>query len=387
MRFSKVVKSVLIGVIFLFLPLFICKDYISKNVVLYFIKKNLDCECNLNSINILFSKIIIDNLEISNKDFNLILKHGQLDFEFSKFLTIEVLGLNLEGVNLKVNDLVSVKRILLKKNSKTESKKYFFKPSLKERPLLLDLKDINVYVEGSNNLEVKTGIDFRGIYRKNGLPKIETLSVSECKIKIKDFETNFRIVKEEEYRLEVLVLKLKDKEIKDIEISFDIIDNIFLIKSVKNDLLGEKPVIKGKLTLESYNDICLEMSVRDVSFTNIVNLFNEDECVILKGAFFGEFNVCLNEGKLYQLNGGIYNKSGGGLDIKKDASLGFLRKYLNESSYAALVDNLRNYRYNNAGFEINMDKSKISINLDFRSENMGRRNLMFNLHDIIGVKK
>lgn len=386
MRFSRVIKFILIGLIFLLLSIFICKDYIIKNVVLYCIKKNLDCECNLNSINICFSKIIIENLEISNKDFNLILKHGQLDFEFSKFLTIGVLGLTLEGVNLKVNDLVSVKRILLGKNSKTESK-YFLKPSLEERPLLLDLKDIKVYVEGANNLELKTGINFRGIYSKDGLPKIETLSVPECKIKIKDFETNFRIVKEEEYKLEVFVLKVNDKKINDLEISFDIIDNIFLIKSVKNDLLGVKPVIKGKLTLESYNDICLEMSVKDVSFRNIVNLFNEDEGVIIKGTFLGEFNVCLNKGKLYQLNGGMYNKSGGGLDIKKDASLGFLRKYLNESSYDALVDNLRNYRYNNAGFEINMDKSKISINLDFRSESMGRRNLMFNLYDNIGVKK
>ena len=143
MRFSKTIKFILISLIFLILLSFLCKDYVSKKVVLYLIKKNLNSECSLSDIEISFSKIMIDNLEILNKDFNLSLSRGQLDFEFSEFLTIRLVSVVLEGGDFKVNDLMSVKRLLFKKNSEPVPKKYFFIPVLEKEDVSLNLKDIN----------------------------------------------------------------------------------------------------------------------------------------------------------------------------------------------------------------------------------------------------
>jgi len=92
----------------------------------------------------------------------------------------------------------------------------------------------------------------------------------------------------------------------------------------------------------------------------------------------------LDKGKLSGLEADFHNASGGVINIEKGDSLSFLQRYLDQASYDALVDNFKHYAYNRGSIKVTKQGEIIALNLDFGSDELGRRNISVNLHGILG---
>ena len=215
---------------------------------------------------------------------------------------------------------------------------------------------------------------------------IENLKISSCNLQFKDINASLTLEKSKSglYILDVSSLKLKDKEIKNISIPLSVDADTVSFNSIDTDFLGYSARISGILNYQDYNNACLKVSLKDSSFKNAVNLFSKKEDFVLVGDFDGRFELCLDKGKVSKIDGDFYNVSGGAVNIEKEASLGFLQRYLDKASYDALVDNFKHYAYNKGRIEITKKGGTIALNLDFGSDELGRRNISVNLHDILG---
>ena len=215
---------------------------------------------------------------------------------------------------------------------------------------------------------------------------IEDLKVSNCNFQFKDINANLDLEKSKGgfYILDVSSLKFKDKEIKDISIPLAIDSDSIFFNRIDSNFLGYSARISGILNYSDYNNICLKLSLKDTSFENAINLFSKEEDFVLVGDFNGRLEFCLDKGKISKIEGDLHNTSGGAVNIEKETSLSFLQRYLDKTSYDALVDNFKHYTYNKGRIKVTKKGGTVALNLDFGSDQLGRRNVLVNLHNILG---
>ncbi len=219
--------------------------------------------------------------------------------------------------------------------------------------------------------------------------EIDDLEISGCNLKIGDINASLALEKSEGviYVLDLLSLKFKDKEVKNISIPLVIDADAISFNHIDSDFLGYSARISGILDYRDHDNICLELDLEDSSFKNAVSFFSKKDDFVLVGNFDGGLKLCLDRGKISNIEGAFYNTNGGVVNIKKEASLDFLRRYLDKASYDALVDNFKHYAYNRGSIKIAKQRGAITLSLDFDSDELGRRNISVNLHDILGGRE
>jgi len=215
---------------------------------------------------------------------------------------------------------------------------------------------------------------------------IKDLKISNCDFQFKDINANLALEKSKNglYILGVSSLKFKDKEINNISIPLAIDDGTISFSRIDGGFLGYSARISGILNYRDHDNICLRLSLEETSFRNLINLFSKKEDFVLVGDFDGRLELCLDKGKLSELEGDFQNTSGGTVNIENEASLSFLKRYLDKVSYDALVDNFKHYAYNRGSIKVAKEEGVIALNLDFGSDELGRRNISVNLHDSLG---
>jgi len=219
--------------------------------------------------------------------------------------------------------------------------------------------------------------------------EIDELEISGCNLKFGDINASLALEKSKGviYVLDVLSLKFKDKEVKNISIPLAIDADVISFSRIDSDFLGYPARISGILDYRDHDNICLELNLEDASFKNAVSFFSKKDDFVLVGNFDGGLKLCLGRDKISKIEGAFYNTNGGVVNIKKEASLDFLRRYLNKASYDALVDNFKHYTYNRGSIKIAKQRGVITLSLDFDSDDLGRRNILVNLHDIFGGRE
>jgi len=246
----------------------------------------------------------------------------------------------------------------------------------------------NIVLEGfsltKGDLDLSVGkarVDF-DLFKRS----IEDLEISKCHLKFKNGTIDFALKKSKSilYTLNISSLKFKDKEIKNISIPLAIDADTISFSRIDSDFLGHSAHISGILNYRDRGNICLRLSLEVISFKNVINLFSKEEDFTLVGDFDGRLELCLDKGKVSKIDGDFHNTSGGAINIEKEASLGFLQRYLDEASYDALVDNFKYYTYNKGRIKITEEGGTIALNLDFGSDELGQRNISVNLHNILG---
>ena len=218
---------------------------------------------------------------------------------------------------------------------------------------------------------------------------IKDLKISNCNFQFKDTNANLDLKKSKGgfYILDVSSLKFKDKEIKDISIPLAIGTDTIFFNRIDSNFLGYSARISGVLNYRDYDNVCLKLSFKDTSFENVINLFSREKEFILVGDFDGRLEFCLDKGKISKIEGDFHNTSGGAVNIEKETSLGFLQRYLDKTSYDALVDNFKHYAYNKGRIKVTKKGGTVALNLDFGSDELGRRNVLVNLHNVLGGGK
>lgn len=215
---------------------------------------------------------------------------------------------------------------------------------------------------------------------------IKDLMISNGNLRFRNITANLSLVRSKNglYVLGLSTLKFKDKEIANISIPLAVSTDTISFDRVDGGLLGYSADISGVLNYQDRDNICLSVNLRNASFKDLISIFSKEDEFVLIGEFDGNLKLCLDKGEISKIDGDFYNSRGGNINIENEASLSFLQRYLDQASYDTLVDNFKHYAYNRGSIKITKKEATLALNLDFGSDELGRRNILVNLHNILG---
>jgi hypothetical protein len=177
-------------------------------------------------------------------------------------------------------------------------------------------------------------------------------------------------------------LRTGDTKINNLKAPFKLKDNQLRYDNLQFDIINQSISLSGYFDFSDSNNSCFFLSLTDLSFKDLIFLATGKKEIVLKGKFKGEAKICFKDSKISYLELAIYNLKRGKIKIKKEASLDFLKKRLDEKSYSYLLDNLKNYKYDKGNIEAKLDKNGIILKANFSSKELGERNITIKLHDL-----
>ena len=218
---------------------------------------------------------------------------------------------------------------------------------------------------------------------------IRDVGVSKFSVSFENFQvSNLSLKKAYKnlYSLKIDTVRIKNEQFINFLIPIKAAQERIIFPKAQNSLLGKSGYVTAVIDINKYEDLCFSAKFNGVSFGKIIDAFASEDAGTT-GLFDGKIKICLAKFKISGVDVEFVNKGKGIINIKKESSLAFLKTYLDKPSYNALIDNFKNYEYNEGVVIAKNDKGVLGLNLDFTSETMGRRNIAINFHNILGGKK
>ena len=378
-------KKIIIVFIILILGLFSLRNHLLKLGLSLYLDRVFDGGCKIKRTSLALGNVTVGGLNCSDTalDLNLGKLAVKLDFKKPLMPAASEVHIHNASITLKSFEKLNAKIIGISERLSKEESTSDTKDKLN---LILDLDNIDLESVDADKLDLKMNFSFNGVLGDEGISEIKDISISRCVlgtgvVKIKDLTLTKE--KEDIYLLNIPYLKVKDDVISDLKLPLGIAGNKVVIDKTKNHFFGEAGYIEGGMDFSRYQNICVDLDLRDFSFSPTIKVVRPDEDVVLGGLFGGEIKLCFGAG-LGDISANLYNNSGGTLDIKKEANLAFLKKYLDQSSYQAVIDNFKNYKYNEGKILIKKEENALGATLYFDSETMGKRDITINFHNIFG---
>jgi hypothetical protein len=178
-------------------------------------------------------------------------------------------------------------------------------------------------------------------------------------------------------------LLFKSKEIGNFSLSIRLKENKLYFYDLKSTFIDSTFLLSGYLNLGDFNNICIDLVVKDLALSDIIFLFGDKKKINLEGKFSGKVDCCFRNNKISYLDLDIDDLEGGVINFKEETSLDFLKKRLDKKYYAYLLDNLKNYKYDEASIGVKTDKNNLILEANFFSEELGKRNITIKLHDVL----
>ncbi len=375
-------KKFIILVILCIVLVLALRNYIAASLIQHYIKKEFTAECSVGEVKVFISGIEINDLTFKAKDFTGSLKQGSIVADLHNLFKLKSLEIFLGDLFFQINDMESFKQTLQAKYLKTSAKD----TDKKALPLHLDLIDARIKIDDPKVLTLDVDLTFEAIFEGSHLKKLKDLEIKEGSLRKGGTVLVFDVKKETSKLslLRITSLKIKEKEAKNIFIPLAVSDESIVFERVDGDLFGSSAVVSGVFDFKDYNNLCVSLKANEVSFANVISLAGSDKNFSIDGAFSGSFKACLRGVKLEDIEGNFYNNKGGLVNIKKEADLAFLKRHLDEKSYQAIIDNFKNYNYNEGEIGLSKEGSDLALKLNFDSKDSGKRDIMINFHNILG---
>jgi len=344
-----------------------CKDVLITACVSFLLRQEFGRLAKIGKISISHKKITIDDLSVIQEDFIVKLKSGLVGLKFSGLSMPYISDINLE-------DLVIEAR-------KTKDSQDMFQQAGRK-----DLDGSFFTIKATESFSIKASFYFKGKIAGENDIFVDDLRIPYCSVAYNDLaiEVNLDKVEDSTYELSIPLLRIKDKAIQDILLLAELKDDIIIIKQSEIGLLGSLADVQGVIDFSNLDKVYLKLMLSDISLNNIVSLLDKENSVTFKGPFGGDLDICFKDNMLYTAQGALRNTEGGIIRIEKETSLGFLQTYFDEASYNSLIDNLKNYAYNEGELTLTQDADAVIVNLKFDSENLGKRNITISFHNILG---
>lgn len=376
--FGKIIKNFFFFLIAIILLIIVFRNHILKFFIENYTSKSLKAECKLEKANLWFDFLSLNELTVKTVDYDLAAKNITIKFKVQKekpFFYIN--GVNLSDVNLKVKSLKNPKNISGKKEAVMPL------PVL-AKPVELNLKNINIALKGKS-LEINSNFSLIAEIGQTVI-SIKDANIGDLNIRSQDFEiTNLRLKKfgNNGYLIKIPNIRIKDKMFTDFFIPVKANVNQLLFPRAKNPFLGPDGFVSARCDFMGYDNFCFSAKIKDGSFERIVDVFASEEAAF-KGLFDGSLKTCISSFRISEIAADFTNKGTGFINIKKESSFTFLKGYLDVPSYNALIDNFKNYEYNMGIISVRKETDVLSLNLDFMSDTMGKRNITINFHNTLG---
>jgi hypothetical protein len=187
----------------------------------------------------------------------------------------------------------------------------------------------------------------------------------------------------QKFAIIIPTLALKNKEFKDIRLALQLEPHKITLSSGNHILFGKDATVILALDYADWNNVCLGVDTHNFSFDSVVSLLNDKDEIEFHGLFSGQLTLCGTAQGLRDTSGRLVNQSGGVIRVKNEHALDFLRPHLDERSFKALVDNFKNYSYNNGEISLTRDSDNVSVVTHFVSPKLGTRNIGVVLNGVI----
>jgi hypothetical protein len=213
-----------------------------------------------------------------------------------------------------------------------------------------------------------------------------------CKVLIKRAIVTFAVSPEsllklssvslEEGKLTVIDLKPSSPRAKNPTLPASLSDVAFYLK----DMALEFPDINNaRVTAEISLALRIkkggDFSVGDMTITHFKA--DSDGFTVEASALRGLASARVGTNMLRDIKVDLSNSAGGLIHVKDESSLDFLRKYMDDRSFKALVDNFKNYAYNIGTVAVRREGRDVIVEADFDSPVMGHRKIVVKFHDCI----
>ena len=352
------------------------KDYIFEFCMRRYISDKLKADCSIGKAYLGINTVKLENLHLSQGAIDLELTKGEVIFRFPFKLSSIVVS----DAAVTIKDFNELP-FAVQDNSSAGNNKISF---------LLGLNNVSVKLNAPGVPELNLEFSLKAAFRKNSLEYVENIDVSEFTLRDNNLSLSGGRLKQAEdsgYTMTISQLIIRDKKIKDISVPLDIgKDSIILVKA-PHDFLGEKAYLDGMIDLKDLQRLCIHLNAHDVSFASLADFMGGKDDVELAGLFNGNIDFCWQGPSLSSIKGDFSAAGEGFIHVKKEASLDPLKQRLDEKSYNTLIDNFKNYRYNDAIISIRTEDRVPSLEMHFNSEELGDRDITFNFYDFIGGGK
>lgn len=371
---KKILIILLIGIL-LFISF---KDELLKISIRFFLSKQLNATCTLKKASVSGRSLLIEDLKIASKDVDFRLKRAELKLIFKSTSGDKIFKIILQDCDLKAGNIKKFNNI---------GKPPQLKGKIKKGPLvLLDLRNISIDIAQENLAQYDVHFRLKAAIQNGRLMQLDDVSIFKASIQYKNNLLRFNLDKDRDnlYTLIIPELKVKDESIKNIRADLMLLPDTIQVTTIKTDFFGNEATLSGIFDFKDYSHVCISLDLAKVSFEKALTLVSKEDSIFLKGLFTGTIRSCFQKGRLSSIEADLDNSQGGLINIKKQAPLAFLKRYLDTPSYKALIDNFKNYQYNKGKIVISKRKNTLVIGLNFNSEQMGERNIAINLHNILG---
>lgn len=357
------------------------RNHILKFWLETYVNKTISANCKIEKVNLWFDSLSIKGTTLNAKDFDISAKNIEIKFRFQKDVPIYYISdINLSGIILKIKPSEDGGKISGKKTIP------IVLPVL-VRPIRLNLENIKIEFK-SKPLELNSNFSFMAEIASNSI-YLKDACIYNFSMRSQDFEiTNLSLKKfrKDRYLLKIPAMRVKDKTLNNFYIPVKSGVNQLLFPLAKNPFLGPAGFVTAKLDLTRYDNFCFAAKFQDASFEEVIDIFASEEAAF-KGLFDGSLQICLSSFKISKVQADFKNKGNGFINVKKESSFAFVKNYLDTASYNALIDNFKNYEYNIGIISARKEDDTLSVNLDFTSDSMGRRNIAINFHNLLGGAK
>ena len=378
-------RNFLIIILFLCCAVFLAKDFVLKAFMAGYISKQLQAECKIGKAHVLLKGVNIEGLSLVSRDFELNVKRLIVLFDFPKQSFSWILQVSINDAYLNIINLSLLRQELLSKSAPSYQQ---LKPQAEHRlPVFkVDLRNIKIRIKSAGNFSIDTNFSLKGAVNEKPFVILDKLRVSSTSIHSDNFSVNNLQVYQEgdSYSLNIKKLKLRDKQFTGLTLPFKLKQNRIIVKQEKNLLLGDSSLLEASLVFSGYSDISISLSLTNSSLQDILEIAAGSGSVDFFGLFDGKINMNLKDSQLTAISGSLFNNNGGFINIKKEANLSFLRKYLDKKSYETLIESLKNYKYNEALIQLGRDLDSLAFQMNCNSIEGGQRNIAINFHNILG---
>lgn len=378
----KAVKVLAIAVVLLAVSFLFLKDLLLKSFIEHYAASELGIECGIKNASLSLKEIFLKGVSVSHKGFDLKMNRASIYLLYGRGVIPGIHRIDLKGVKADIFDFDETRKFVLNKAGRNTKETGSTHGGGKAYPLDIDISNADIRIASPGMFEIKGLVSFRGRFFRQRITDWYYADISQGRIKIEGFSSQFSLspTGPNRYIFKMSGMKMKDKEIPGL--SFYLYPESLSVhfKGIDTPLLGDKSLVKGVMDTSNYSKVCIDADFDKSSFEKIVDLFSGKESLSFRGIFRGELKLCL-AGGISGLSGEFINKKGGLIKIKKEASLSFLKKYLDLASYQALISNLKNYSYNKGKINITQKEKAVIVNMNFYSPDLGKRNLTVTLHN------
>ncbi len=253
----------------------------------------------------------------------------------------------------------------------------------------LILKDISCAFDDVYGASGEIHFSFQGDFLKGRLQPGEQLSIRRFDCAYRDFKIEKLSLNKNHisgaHILQITKLVLKRDEVRDLFIPFYYDGEKIIFPRAHNGFFGPEAFLNGAVAFPNFQPQAASLTLENASLRNLIRVVNED--IDLEGLFSGVGSCVFSKGTLAGIQGDFTNNRGGALTVKKEASLDFLKPYLEANSYKALIANLQNYQYNKARIALGSSGKDITLTFSFDSEAAGKRTITVVFHTTQGGQK